>query len=160
MGGGANTGVGDLLDTAVKIVSGNSTDVVNATLLAAPGGTGNWTTAVGGENGGGGCSSSNGGFICSAASFGSETDADLGGTLTFEWGVTVKNGTLSTGTDGSSIKATFYCEDGTLEDCHPGTTTSEDISLTPGAVPEPRMLSLLAVGLLGLFGAARRLVQS
>lgn len=158
--GSANTGVGDILDVAAKIVTGNSTDVVSATLLSAPGGAGNWTTAIGGENGGGGCSSSNGGFICSAANFGSEADADLGGTLTFEWSVSVKNGKLDTNTLGSSVKATFYCEDGTTEGCHPGTTTSENITLQPSTVPEPRMLSLLAFALLGLLGASRRFGQT
>ena len=157
LGTGANIGVGDILDAAVKIVSGNSTDVVSANLLAAPGGAGNWTTAIGGENGGGGCSSSNGGFICSAANFGSETDADLGGTLTFEWAVTVKNGKLDTNTLGSSVKATFYCEDGTTEGCHPGTTTSENITLQQSVVPEPRMIALLLVGLLSLCFVQRRL---
>ncbi len=102
----------------------------------------------------GGCSVLPAGFVCSAASFGSESDADVGGTLTFEWQVTVKNGTLATGPLGSSVKARFGCEDGTAENCKAKPATSEDITLQ--RVPEPGALGLFGTGLLSLAGIVRR----
>jgi hypothetical protein len=151
--------VGDVLGVAAKVTS-NTSDIVSANLLAAPGGTGDWLQFIGGLNAGT-CSSGSQGFICAQASFPNETDADTGGTLIWEWSVTVNNGTLLTSTLGSSVKAQFGCEDGTAENCTPQPLTSENITLQPGSptpppVPEPASMLLMGSGLVGLGGMLRR----
>jgi len=151
--GSAFTGVGDLTDTAIKVVTGSSSVIDSATLLAAPGGVANWMTFVGDESGNG-CSSGHADFVCSEANFGSEADADLGGTLTFEWALTVNNGDIAFGTLGSHVKARFGCEDGTAENCHAKPATSQDITLQP--VPEPASLVLLGSALIGATALVRK----
>lgn len=152
--GPGNIGVGDLKSVAPKVVANDSSFIGVPTLLLAPGGSGNWTTALGGESGAG-CTGVLDGFLCSQAKFGSETDADLGGVLTFQWSATVKNGTLLTGAGAASIKALFGCEDGTTENCKAHPQTSEEITLQPGGppptrVPEPATLVLLGSGVAAL----------
>jgi len=143
--GKGDIGVGDLLAASIKVVDGSNGDVDKAKLLAAPVAVGDWTTHIGGENGNG-CNGSGGGFVCSQWNSNSETDADLGGILTFEWALTVKNGHIATGTLDSSVKALFGCEEGSGENCKAKPQTSQGITLGPSSVPEPTTLVLLVWG--------------
>jgi hypothetical protein len=157
-------------DVAVKI---SSNDALDADLTVAPGGTGGWTTLLGGLANNG-CAVGDNGFFCSQ-------DSDLalidGGILTWEWDVVIGDGTLLTASGGASVKAR-YCVEGT--DCNGSDfegITSEPITLqepptiptiptipttpqiptipqVPTTVPQPVSLVLLGAGLLMSLAAA------
>jgi MYXO-CTERM domain-containing protein len=153
-GGGA--GPFFLNAVAIKIAS----SVRAATLVAAPGGTGNWTLGTGGINAGG-CDGSGSGFECAdwtAVGAG----AALGGTLVFTFDETIALGSLITSNLGASIKAQYVNAAGSKV----GALVSEGITLqtsssgisSTGSAPEPSSssLALLAVGLLAAGLGARR----
>lgn len=133
------TGGGVAIDAAAIKVSSSA---VSATLFAAPGGVGNWAVVGGGINAGG-CSGSGGGFECAdwiAAGVG----VAVGGTLVWEFDMTIPNGSLITSLGGASIKARYVDANGRKI----GDLVSEPITLQnrsgdpDPSVPEPTSVIL------------------
>lgn len=122
-----------------------SSDAFGGT-VAAPNGT--WNTKSG-SLGNGGCGNNSGGFICSeAASTGSF--AATGGDLTWSWTGVVVTGDVVLGHVGYK----YNNATGTLN----GHIVSDSTFGGGGStVPEPGVLQLLGVGLVGLGVARRRL---
>ena len=122
----------DISNVAFKI---GSKDSLTGTLIAP---TDGWKTFTSSLNSNTGCGGKNGdGQICSAAT---GDFADTGGLLTWTWtGVQVTAGGLSIGHVGYKYE--------TSDTLGSGLIVSDDY---PRKVPEPRTLSLLAIGLLAL----------
>lgn len=121
-----------------KLAGGGTTAAV---LTNAPGGVANWTT-IGGPLSNGGCKGLNDTFVCSNATvLGS---APLGGTLTWEWTVTLPGGA----TIGEiHIGAKYNNSTGTLN----GNIVSESV-----VIPEPGTMALFGLGLASIGGMIRR----
>ncbi len=156
---------------AIKVSSSASA----ASIVAAPGGIGNWLLVPGGINAGG-CSESGGGFEC-ADWIASGAGAAIGGILQWTFDVTMPTGSLFTGLNAASIKARYvgwvepvwvppvpargnkpavpgYWIPGYWDKV--GALVSENITLQ--RVPEPGTMALLGAGLLGLAALRHRLL--
>ncbi|HEV2175959.1 MAG TPA: PEP-CTERM sorting domain-containing protein [Terriglobia bacterium] len=146
-------GGGTLLDdVAFKATSMFPT---TTTLLAAPGGIGDWTVENGGINSGG-CDGTGGGFVCAFADSLGVAPSVPDGTYVWEFQIVTTQPPL-TGSFASSIKARYTNGDGSKV----GALVSEPITLQSSTVPEPSSLLLLGSSLLGLGTILRRrLVRS
>lgn len=118
----------------------------------APGGAAAWTP-LGKNSGinGSGCSGSGNGFTCADSTIvlnGGLGLAVPGGTYTWIFDVTVNNGMLFAGLEGSTVKARYVDANGYKV----GNLVSEKLT----TVPEPSTLLLLGSGLLAFGFVARR----
>ncbi|RIK89927.1 MAG: hypothetical protein DCC71_25765 [Proteobacteria bacterium] len=133
-------GGGTRLDTvALKV----SAQLVDADLVAAPGGVALWNEFLGGLNANG-CGGAGGGFDCVEATSVGVSPVVPGGVYTWVFDLEMATGVLATGTDEASIKARYVNEAGVKV----GDLVSENVTLT--LVPEPSTLLLLAAGIAGL----------
>ena len=142
------TGGGSFLhDVAIKVTA-NFNGGESASLFSAP--SGSW--ALGGLNTGidaGGCSGAGGGFACAEHSGSGEPVPN--GIYTWEFDITIDNGTLLTGLLEASVKARYVDASGFKI----GDLVSENITLQvdeelPLPVPAPATVILLGLGMLGL----------
>ena len=142
------TGGGSFLhDVAIKVTA-NFNGGESASLFSAP--SGSW--ALGGLNTGidaGGCSGAGGGFACAEHSGSGEPVPN--GIYTWEFDITIDNGTLLTGLLEASVKARYV----DASAFKIGDLVSENITLQvdeelPLPVPAPATVILLGLGMLGL----------
>ena len=116
----------------------------------APGGAAAWSLNGAGLNANG-CTGSGNGFSCWDSTISLNGGLGLavpGGTYEWIFDVTVKNGTLFAGLEGSTVKARYVDKDGYKV----GNLVSEKLT----KVPEPSTLLLLGSGLLAFGFVARR----
>ena len=146
------SGGGSFIDAVAIKVAGNS-DFVSATLVSAPAGIGSWLEVSGGINAFG-CSGSGVGFECARDVSPPNAAPVSGGGFSWTWNVTLRTGTLLTGTDAADIKARFVDAAGAKK----GPLLSEAITVsaynTP--TPEPGQLALMAAGLAAVLAWRRR----
>ena len=137
------TGGGSFIDAVALKVTGG-TDFVSASLVSAPLGIASWQEVSGGVNAFG-CSGSGAGFECAKDPAPANAAPVSDVNLSWTWNVTVKTGTLLTGTNAASIKARYVDALGNKK----GHLLSEGITLsvfnTP--MPEPGGLGLMATAL-------------
>ena len=147
------TGDGTAIDSvALKI----SNDLIDVTLINAPGGTGDWTKVTnGGLNNAVGCATNNGSFGCAEFTSVLPGSAAVGGILTWTFDMKIGYGTLfADDLLGSSIKARYVKEtcDSAGNNCVWGKTGD----LVSETIPAPAILGLMAIGLMGI-GASTQL---
>ena len=162
--GGSSSPPYYLADVAIKV----SSSVFAASLVGAPGGTGNWS-AVSVDSGinAGGCSGSGSGFICTdglengGKGHAITTGNGAGYDYVFVFDVTVDNSVTFVDGDSASIKARYVDS----ADTKVGSLLSEDVSIDccgvppppppPHDIPEPATMLFLGLSALGL-GLIRR----
>jgi hypothetical protein len=144
---GYNGGGTHLFNVALKV----SANLLDADLISAPGGVGNWVERLGGLNANGCMGSGTNGFDCVRVTSIGVSPVVPGGTYTWVFELEVETGGLFVEVDQASIKARYVDDNGDKV----GDIVSEGTTLT--LVPEPTTLGLLALGVLGLgFARSRR----
>jgi hypothetical protein len=139
-------GGGTHLDTvALKV----SAQLLDATLVGAPGGVAQWVESLGGLNASG-CSGSGSGFDCAEATSVGTSPVVPGFVYTWVFDLKMATGGLLTGTGQSSVKARYVNDAGSKV----GALVSEGITLT--IVPEPSTAALVLLGGALLAGRRRR----
>jgi hypothetical protein len=120
-----------------------SNDIVSGSLslVSNPGGT--WGTVDTGSLSNGGCGGNGGAFVCASSTTGGVTVAN-GGTYTWVWDFTLASGSVIDSVGDVHIGANYDPANGQI------------VSQTGASVPEPGVLSLLGLGMLGLVVASRK----
>jgi hypothetical protein len=134
-GGGVN-----IDDVSFKV----SPNLDGVALVDAPGGAGDWSTALGGINADGCDGNVNSGFGCTTSDDDSNATLPFAGIYEWIFAVDVPTGTLLTDPFAASIKARYLDSDGDKI----GDLVSEPIALQ--VIPEPGTALLLVMGLAGL----------
>ncbi len=146
----AYNGVG----TFINVVAPKVSSMVDAvTLVSAPGGSGNWTTMMGGISANG-CSGSGSGFVCAKdRTPPQDAPVPFAGTYSWMFDLTIPTGTLLTGTNAASIKV-MYTDNAGIKH---GALVSEPITLE--VIPEPSTILLVAGGLAVVLARRTRMIQ-
>ena len=140
---GYNGGGTHLDSVALKV----SAQLLDAALVSAPGGVGQWAESLGGINASG-CSGSGSGFDCAEATSIGTSPVVPGFVYTWVFDLKMATGALDTGTNASTVKARYVNDAGTKV----GALVSEGITLE--IVPEPSTAALVLFG--GALLARRR----
>jgi hypothetical protein len=132
------TGGGSGLDAIAFKITDNTSNILSTSVTSQPGTFGSLT--LGGLSAGG-CASGPAGFICSSSS-------NIGGvpvpngTYTFQYGVTLANGTLFGDTSQWTLKAQYVTSSG----------DSRGLTSATGGVPVPGTSLLFGIGMALFFG--------
>jgi PEP-CTERM motif-containing protein len=138
----SGTACSDISNVAFKI---GTTDILTGSLTAP---TASWSTITSSLQNAGCTGGNSDGQICSSAL---ADFADTGGVLTWTWTGVQVSGDLSIGHVGYKYDTSDTLGNGNIVSIDFGGTTT---------VPEPRSLSLLGIGLLGLAVVARKFAQA